>query len=214
MQTVHLCIFLVIFFTNTLFSQNLKFKYALRDDKGNIAFFYTESQKMPKHIYHRKSTEKEKTKLELVGDYVIQADYDTYGQIKVRHPKTKEVFYLVIDEFLVRKTKNFIKKTGDEVGMEQGENYFTEISFELGKERLHAMMSPVGFSAFYYMPTPQTTSQKMEILNTEEAISGENPYMVEFPKQGKTTIDWKNGKLIVTHLKNKTEKVFLEKYVE
>ncbi len=187
------------------------YKYGLRDGKNKIAFFYTESPKQPKEIYYRLNTEKEKTKLELLGEYAFQGDYDTYGQIKVRNPKTKKEFFLMIDEFLVRVTnESFTQKEPEKVATDEI-LYFPEITFELGKERLYAIVNPVGFSRFFYRSNPQTSPQNMEILNTEEAYGEGKPYIVNFPKQGKATIEHDyGGKKMTVTFKNKTKKVFIE----
>ncbi len=205
-------LFFGVFFINIaqVFAQKPIFKYALRDEKtGKTAFFYTDKQKQPQHIYHRLSTEKEKTKFEILGDYKAKGNSDLQysdGLIKVRNPKTKEEFVFQIDEFMVR-IMNPAKTD------EEGIIYSPEYGFELGKERFYGVMSPVGFGVFYYMPNPQTAPKKIEILNLEEAFSGEKPYLVDIPKEGKTQIEYNydTKKLTLTNLKTKTKKVFLEK---
>lgn len=177
-------------------------KYSLRT-KTKTAFFYVNEPQKPTEIYYRESTDKEKIKMEVMGEYGnFQGDYDTTGEIKVKNPRTKKVFTLRPQHF------NLL------ITYENGsyDNFLWERSFDSGKAKLYAIVSPVGFGTFYYMASPQSAPEEGMVENMPDVLEKNAPYKVTFAKEGKVEFTENEVKKTITFKNSKGKKiVFVEK---
>jgi hypothetical protein len=175
-------------------------KYSLRT-KNKIAFFYVDNVEKPTQIFYRESKDKERTKMELMGNEEMKAGDYVGMVIKIKNPKTKKTYLFRPDLFAIL--------LQDEKG--NTENYIWEKSYENGQERVHAVMSPVGIGSIYYMASPNSIPIESPVLNIEKVIENPNtPYQVNIPKLGLVNITPDEKTLTIQPIKGK-KKVFVEK---
>lgn len=175
----------IVCFSYNITAQSVKF--SLREGKKN-AFFYVDNQDKPTIIYYRESTDKEKIKMEFLGDYGnFQGDYDVIGEVKVKHPRTQKIFIIRPQHF------NLLVTYPN--GM--SDNFLWEYSFEAGKERLYTIMSPVGIGAVYYMSSPQSAPEYGIVENMEKVLEDNVPYQVSMPKYGRAKFVYDTEKKII-----------------